>query len=73
LFQQARSGHRKGVGLADLRSALEGNTDPVADARCSVGTDRVQRAVGNPQAVREDPRRGGPVLADLNADCRLIY
>jgi len=24
LFQQARSGHRQGVGLADLRSALEG-------------------------------------------------
>jgi hypothetical protein len=37
---------------------------------CGVGTDRIQRAVGNPQAVREDQRRGGPVPAGLKADCR---
>jgi len=33
LFQQARSGHRQGVGLADLRSALEGKLSTDLDAQ----------------------------------------
>ena len=33
MFQQARSGHCKGVGLADLRSALEGKLSTDLDAQ----------------------------------------
>jgi hypothetical protein len=36
LFQQARSGHRKGVGLADLRSPLEGKLSTDLDAQVPV-------------------------------------
>ena len=33
MFQQARSEHRKGAALADLRSALEGNLSTDLDAQ----------------------------------------
>ena len=36
MFRQARSGHREGAALADLRSALEGKLSTDLDAQVPV-------------------------------------
>lgn len=44
MFRQARSGHREGAALADLRSALEGKLSTDLNAQVPV-----PHLAGNPQ------------------------